>query len=552
MEKVEDYTNKVGYSERNPDTAIEPRLSLQWFLRMQHFADIALPPVVNGEMKFYPQKYVNTYKNWLENIQDWCISRQLWWGHRIPAYYYNDNDDYVVAATREEALKLAQQKAPKVTDADLRQDEDALDTWFSSWLWPVSLFDGINNPGNEEINYYYPTSDLVTAPDIIFFWVARMIMAGEEYMGKYPFKNVYFTGIVRDKLGRKMSKSLGNSPDPIELIDKYDADGVRMGMMLSAPAGNDILFDEALCEQGRNFNNKIWNAFRLVKGWQVGCVSDEVIAANKTAVRWMDAKLKQANEEMQDHFSKYRINDALMTVYKLFWDEFSQWYLEMVKPAYKDGQQLPIDSETYEATLRFFETLLKMLHPFMPFITEELWQALYDRKAGESIMRDQLVLGALPAEDKQLLADIEQVKQVVSGVRTVRSLKNIAPKEQLELQVVGKNRFEVYNDVIMKMANLKAITVVETKDSMASAFMVDTDEFAVPLGDLIDVNAEIEKMEAQLAHLEGFLAGVLKKLSNERFVQNAPEAVVAMERKKQSDAEEKIAALKESISALKK
>jgi valyl-tRNA synthetase len=551
MEKIEDYTNKVGYSERNPDTPIEPRLSLQWFLKMQHFADIALPPVVNGEMKFYPQKYVNTYKNWLENIQDWCISRQLWWGHRIPAYYYNENDDYVVATTREEALKLAQQKDPIVTDVDLRQDEDALDTWFSSWLWPVSLFDGINNPGNEEINYYYPTSDLVTAPDIIFFWVARMIMAGEEYMGKYPFKNVYFTGIVRDKLGRKMSKSLGNSPDPIELIDKYGADGVRMGMMLSAPAGNDILFDEALCEQGRNFNNKIWNAFRLVKGWQVAD-SSVCSIANKTAVVWMDAKLKQANEELQDHFSKYRISDALMTVYKLFWDEFSQWYLEMVKPAYKDGQQQPIDRETYEATLRFFETLLKMLHPFMPFITEELWQALYDRKSGESIMRDQLVLGSLPAEDKQLLADIEQVKQVVSGVRTVRSLKNIAPKEQLELQVVGSNRYESYNDIIMKMANLKAITVVETKDSMASAFMVDTDEFAVPLGDLIDVNAEIEKMEAQLAHLEGFLAGVLKKLSNERFVQNAPEAVVAMERKKQSDAEEKIAALKESIAALKK
>jgi len=551
MEKIEDYTNKVGYSERNPDTPIEPRLSLQWFLKMQHFADIALPPVVNGEMKFYPQKYVNTYKNWLENIQDWCISRQLWWGHRIPAYYYNENDDYVVATTREEALKLAQQKDPIVTDVDLRQDEDALDTWFSSWLWPVSLFDGINNPGNEEINYYYPTSDLVTAPDIIFFWVARMIMAGEEYMGKYPFKNVYFTGIVRDKLGRKMSKSLGNSPDPIELIDKYGADGVRMGMMLSAPAGNDILFDEALCEQGRNFNNKIWNAFRLVKGWQVAD-SSVCSIANKTAVVWMDAKLKQANEELQDHFSKYRISDALMTVYKLFWDEFSQWYLEMVKPAYKDGQQQPIDRETYEATLRFFETLLKMLHPFMPFITEELWQALYDRKSGESIMRDQLVLGSLPAEDKQLLADIEQVKQVVSGVRTVRSLKNIAPKEQLELQVVGSNRYESYNDIIMKMANLKAITVVETKDSMASAFMVDTDEFAVPLGDLIDVNAEIEKMEAQLAHLEGFLTGVLKKLSNERFVQNAPEAVVAMERKKQSDAEEKIAALKESIAALKK
>ena len=554
MEKVEDYTNKVGYSERNPDTPIEPRLSLQWFLKMKHFADIALPPVVNGEMKFYPQKYVNTYKNWLENIQDWCISRQLWWGHRIPAYYYNDNDDFVVAETREEALKLAQQKDATVTDADLRQDEDALDTWFSSWLWPVSLFDGIRNPGNEEINYYYPTSDLVTAPDIIFFWVARMIMAGEEYLGKYPFKNVYFTGIVRDKLGRKMSKSLGNSPDPIELIDKYGADGVRMGMMLSAPAGGDILFDEALCEQGRNFNNKIWNAFRLVKGWQVAPVDvcGNTVAANQIAVRWMDAKLKEANEELKDHLSKYRINDALMTVYKLFWDEFSQWYLEMVKPAYKDGKQLPIDAETYEATLRFFETLLKMLHPFMPFITEELWQALYDRKPGDSIMRDQLVLDTLTADEQQLLADVEQVKQVVSGVRTVRSLKNIAPKEQLELQCVGRNRFEAYNSIIMKMANLKNISVVEEKDPTASTFMVDTDELAVPLGDLIDVKAEIEKMEAQLKHLEGFLAGVQKKLANERFVANAPEAVVAMERKKQSDAEEKIAALKDSIAALRK
>ena len=555
MEKVEDYTNKVGYSERNPDTAIEPRLSLQWFLKMQHFADIALPPVLNGEMHFYPQKYVNTYKNWLENIQDWCISRQLWWGHRIPAYYY-DEEKFVVAETIDEALELARKESGNnaLTANDLRQDEDALDTWFSSWLWPVSLFDGINHPGNEEISYYYPTSDLVTGPDIIFFWVARMIMAGEEYMGKYPFKNVYFTGIVRDKLGRKMSKSLGNSPDPLELIDKYGADGVRMGMMLSAPAGNDILFDEALCEQGRNFNNKIWNAFRLVKGWTVAedsvcCCST---ATNKLAVRWMEAKLRQANEELKDHFAKYRINDALMTVYKLFWDEFSQWYLEMIKPAYKDGKQQPIDRETYEATLRFFETLLKMLHPFMPFITEELWQALYDRQPGESIMRDQLLLGALTAEDQQLIADIEQVKQVVSGVRTVRSLKNIAPKEQLELQCVGHNRFERYNDIIIKMANLKAINVVEQKDAMASTFMVDTDELAVPLGSLIDVNAEIEKMEAQLKHLEGFLAGVQKKLSNERFVQNAPEAVVAMERKKQSDAEEKIAALKESIAALKK
>ena len=555
MEKVEDYTNKVGYSERNPDTAIEPRLSMQWFLSMQHFADIALPPVLNGEMHFYPQKYVNTYKNWLENIQDWCISRQLWWGHRIPAYYYNEPGDsvaeekFVVAETREEALKLAQQKNPKITDADLRQDEDALDTWFSSWLWPISLFDGINNPGNDEINYYYPTSDLVTAPDIIFFWVARMIMAGEEYMGKFPFKNVYFTGIVRDKLGRKMSKSLGNSPDPIELIEKFGADGVRMGMMLSAPAGNDILFDESLCEQGRNFNNKIWNAFRLVKGWQVADIAQP--EASKTAVDWFDAKLKAVNEELQDLFSKYRISEALMAVYKLFWDEFSSWYLEMVKPAYIDGQAQPIDQQTYDATLRFFDVLLKMLHPFMPFITEELWQALYERNAGDSIMRESLKLAAPTADEQKLLADIEQVKQVVSGVRMVRNQKNIAPKEALELQAVGANNFAKYDAVVTKMANLSAIHVVAEKDATASAFMVGTDEFAVPLGNMIDIHAEIEKQEAQLKHLEGFLAGVMKKLSNERFVANAPEAVVALERKKQSDSEEKIAALKESLAALR-
>ena len=549
MERVEDYTNKVGYSERNPDTAIEPRLSLQWFLKMKHFADIALPPVMNNELKFYPEKYKNTYKNWLENIQDWCISRQLWWGHRIPAYYYNDQDDYVVAVNREEALKLAQQKDPKVTDADLRQDEDALDTWFSSWLWPISLFDGINNPGNEELNYYYPTSDLVTGPDIIFFWVARMIMAGYEYVGKMPFKHVYFTGIVRDKLGRKMSKSLGNSPDPIELIEKFGADGVRMGMMLSAPAGNDILFDESLCEQGRNFNNKIWNAFRLVKGWQVADV--EQTEAGKTATQWFDAKLKAANEELQDLFSKYRISEALMVVYKLFWDEFSSWYLEMVKPAYVNGQPQPIARKTYEETLRFFDILLKMLHPFMPFITEELWQALYERKEGESIMRESLKLAAPTAEEQQLLNDMEQVKQIVSGVRMVRSQKNIAPKEQLQLQAVGQNAYAAYNAVVTKMANLSAIDVVNEKDATASAFMVGTDEFAVPLGNMIDVAAEIEKMEAQLKHLEGFLAGVQKKLSNEKFVANAPEAVVAMERKKQSDSEEKIAALKESIAALK-
>jgi valyl-tRNA synthetase len=549
MERVEDYTNKVGYSERNPDTAIEPRLSLQWFLKMKHFADIALPPVMNNELKFYPEKYKNTYKNWLENIQDWCISRQLWWGHRIPAYYYNDQDDYVVAVNREEALKLAQQKDPKVTDADLRQDEDALDTWFSSWLWPISLFDGINNPGNEELNYYYPTSDLVTGPDIIFFWVARMIMAGYEYVGKMPFKHVYFTGIVRDKLGRKMSKSLGNSPDPIELIEKFGADGVRMGMMLSAPAGNDILFDESLCEQGRNFNNKIWNAFRLVKGWQVADV--EQTEAGKTATQWFDAKLKAANEELQDLFSKYRISEALMVVYKLFWDEFSSWYLEMVKPAYVNGQPQPIARKTYEETLRFFDILLKMLHPFMPFITEELWQALYERKEGESIMRESLKLAAPTTEEQQLLNDMEQVKQIVSGVRMVRSQKNIAPKEQLQLQAVGQNAYAAYNAVVTKMANLSAIDVVSEKDATASAFMVGTDEFAVPLGNMIDVAAEIEKMEAQLKHLEGFLAGVQKKLSNEKFVANAPEAVVAMERKKQSDSEEKIAALKESIAALK-
>ena len=550
MERIEDYINKVGYSERNPDTAIEPRLSLQWFLKMQHFADIALPPVMNDELKFYPAKYKNTYKNWLENIQDWCISRQLWWGHRIPAYYY-DEEKFVVAETAEEALKLARKESgnTNLQLSDLKQDEDALDTWFSSWLWPISLFDGINNPGNEEIKYYYPTSDLVTGPDIIFFWVARMIMAGEEYMGTFPFKNVYFTGIVRDKLGRKMSKSLGNSPDPIELIEKFGADGVRMGMMLSAPAGNDILFDEALCEQGRNFNNKIWNAFRLVKGWKVADI--EQAEAGKIATAWFEAKLKQTNAEVEDLFKKYRISEALMAVYKLFWDEFSSWYLEMVKPAYINGEPQPIDKATYDKTLEFFEILLKMLHPFMPFITEELWQHLYDRKDGESIMKVSLKLDAPTKADEELAAQIENVKQIVSGVRMVRNQKNIAPKEQLDLQVVGKNDYADFDAVTIKMANLKSINVVTEKDATASAFMVGTDEFAVPVGDMIDVEAEIAKMEAQLQHLEGFLAGVKKKLSNERFVANAPEAVVALERKKQSDSEEKIAALKESIAALK-
>ena len=554
MERVEDYVNKVGYSERNPDTAIEPRLSLQWFLRMQHFADIALPPVMNGEMNFYPAKYKTTYKNWLENIQDWCISRQLWWGHRIPAYYYNDEGDFVVAETAEEALELARQKSgnSNLQAADLRQDEDALDTWFSSWLWPISLFDGINNPGNEEINYYYPTADLVTAPDIIFFWVARMIMAGEEYMGKYPFKNVYFTGIVRDKLGRKMSKSLGNSPDPLMLIDKFGADGVRMGMMLSAPAGNDILFDEALCEQGRNFNNKIWNAFRLVKGWTVDPTGGSQPDASKTAVAWFDAKLKEASAEMDDLFSKYRLSEALMVVYKLFWDEFSSWYLEMIKPAYVDGKPQPIDQTTYDATLGFFDKLLKLLHPFMPFITEELWQALYERSAGDSIMRDCLHLSLPTEEERELMSDIENVKQIVAGVRTVRNQKNIAPKEALTLQAIGSNVFEQYNSVLSKMANLQAIEVVQEKSADSTAFMVGVHEFAVPLGSMIDIEAEIAKAEAQLKHLEGFLAGVRKKLQNERFVANAPEAVVALERKKESDSLEKIASLKDTIAELSK
>ncbi len=546
MEKVEDYNNKVGFSERT-NVPIEPKLSTQWFLSMQHFADEALPPVMDDEIMFYPSKYKNTYRHWLENIKDWCISRQLWWGHRIPAYYYTTEEgkkDVVVAETAELALEEARKKNANLSAGDLEQDSDCLDTWFSSWLWPISLFNGILDPDNEEMKYYYPTSDLVTGPDIIFFWVARMIMAGYEYKGKMPFKHVYFTGIVRDKLGRKMSKSLGNSPDPLVLIDKYGADGVRMGMMLSAPAGNDILFDESLCEQGRNFNNKIWNAFRLVEGWEVADGTQP--EANKIAVEWFNAKLRQANAEIDDLFKKYRISEALMTVYKLFWDEFSSWYLEMVKPAY--GQ--PINKTTYEATLKFFENLLKMLHPFMPFITEELWQHIYERKDGESIMRDKLEISAPTGEDMKLIEDIESVKQIVAGVRTVRNQKNIANKETLSLQCVGENALKDYDSVVGKMANLTSIDVVTEKDCTAAAFMVGTLEYAVPLGDMIDVAAEIEKMEAQLKHLEGFLAGVSKKLSNERFVANAPEAVVALERKKQSDSMEKIAALKESISSL--
>ncbi|MBR4381169.1 MAG: valine--tRNA ligase [Bacteroidaceae bacterium] len=546
MEKVEDYTNKVGYSERNPDTAIEPRLSLQWFLKMEHFAEIALKPVMEGEMHFYPQKYVNTYKNWLENIQDWCISRQLWWGHRIPAYYYDTDDDFVVAETPEDALKLAREKTGNnnLQLSDLRQDEDALDTWFSSWLWPISLFKGINNPGNEEIKYYYPTSVLVTAPDIIFFWVARMIMSGEEYMGTYPFKDVYFTGIVRDKLGRKMSKSLGNSPDPLELIDKYGADGVRMGMMLSAPAGNDILFDDALCEQGRNFCNKIWNAFRLIQGWEVADI--EVPEASEIAMKWFESKQNAVALEVADLFSKYRLSEALMAVYKLFWDEFSAWYLELIKPAYLQ----PIPRKVMEKTIEFFDNLLHLLHPFMPFISEELWQHITERKEGESLMVSPMQ--PVGKVDENLLKQVEAVKEVISGVRAIRVQKNIAQKEQLTLQVVGTNPVADFNSLLNKMCNLSNIEIVDNKSDGASSFMVGTTEYAVPLGNLIDAEAEIARMEKELKAKEGFLKGVLAKLNNERFVANAPEAVVALERKKQHDAESIIASLKESIAALKK
>ena len=545
LEKVEAYTNKVGFSERT-NVPIEPKLSMQWFLKMQHFADMALPPVMNVELKFYPAKYKNTYKNWLENIKDWCISRQLWWGHRIPAYFLLEGG-YVVAATPEEALALAKEKTGNadLKLEDLRQDEDCLDTWFSSWLWPISLFDGINNPGNEEINYYYPTSDLVTGPDIIFFWVARMIMAGYEYEGKMPFKNVYFTGIVRDKLGRKMSKSLGNSPDPLDLIEKYGADGVRMGMMLSAPAGNDILFDDALCEQGRNFNNKIWNAFRLIKGWEVSA-EVPVPEASELAIRWFEAKQNEVAAEVADLFSKYRLSEALMAVYKLFWDEFSSWYLEMIKPAY--GQ--PINRKVYEATIGFFDNLLHLLHPFMPFITEELWQHLCDRTDGESLMVSPLSMSALVDED--IIREFEVVKEVISNIRSIRLQKNIAQKETLELQVIGENPVVAFNAVIMKMCNLSSINIVENKADGAASFMVGTTEYAVPLGNMIDVEAEIARMEAELKHKEGFLQGVLKKLGNEKFVNNAPAAVLEMERKKQADAESIIKSLKESIAALKK
>ncbi len=546
LDKTEAYTNKVGYSERT-NVVIEPKLSMQWFLKMEHLAQIALEPVMKDDIKFYPAKYKNTYSHWMENIKDWCISRQLWWGHQIPAYFLPEGG-YVVAATPEEALEKAKEKTGNsaLVMEDLRQDEDCLDTWFSSWLWPISLFDGINNPGNEEINYYYPTSDLVTAPDIIFFWVARMIMAGYEYQGVMPFKNVYFTGIVRDKLGRKMSKSLGNSPDPLDLIEKFGADGVRMGMMLAAPAGNDILFDDTLCEQGRNFCNKIWNAFRLIKGWVVD-ENVESPEAAKLAVRWFEAKQNGVAAEMADLFSKYRLSEALMAVYKLFWDEFSSWYLEMIKPAYGQG----IDRATYDATLAYLNNLLHLLHPFMPFITEELWQQMAERnvESGESLMVSPIKMD--DHFDKEVVNQFEVVKEVISNIRSIRLQKNIAQKEELELQIVGENPVAEFNAVIRKMCNLSVMDVVDSKVDGAVSFMVGTTEFAVPLGNMIDAEAEIARMEAELKHKEGFLQGVLKKLSNEKFVSNAPDAVIEMERKKQADAESIISSLKESIAALK-
>ncbi|SBW00083.1 valine--tRNA ligase [uncultured Dysgonomonas sp.] len=542
LEKAEAYTNSVGYSERT-HVPIEPKLSMQWFLKMENLAKPALDAVENDTIKFYPAKFKNTYRHWMENIKDWNISRQLWWGHQIPAYYLPEGG-FVVGETPEKALAEAQKINPSLQMEDLRQDEDCLDTWFSSWLWPISVFDGINHPDNEEINYYYPTNDLVTGPDIIFFWVARMIMSGYEYRNKACFENVYFTGIVRDKEGRKMSKQLGNSPDPLDLISKYGADGVRMGLLLTAPAGNDIPFDEALCEQGRNFNNKIWNAFRLVKGWEVDKNIEQPESA-KIAIEWFENILAKTTAELDDSFGKYRLSEALMAVYKLFWDEFSSWYLEMVKPAY----QQPIDAKTYEATLGFFDSLLRLLHPFMPFITEELWQALTERKEGESIM-----VSDMPKEsssDNELLEAFEKVKETIAGVRTIRLQKNIPNKEELSLEVIGGYN-TAFDSVISKMGNLTSIKTVSEKDVTAVSFLVGTTEFSVPLGNNIDIEAELEKLNEELVYLEGFLKSVANKLSNEKFVANAKPEIVENERKKQADAESKIKTIKESIANLSK
>ena len=545
MEKVEPYTNNVGYSERT-GAAIEPKLSMQWFMSMEEIAKPATRAVMEDAIKFIPAKYKNTYRHWMENIKDWCISRQLWWGQRIPAYYL-PKGGYVVAETAEQALEMARAKTgdATLTASDLRQDEDVLDTWFSSWLWPISVFDGIRNPHNPEIEYYYPTSDLITAPDIIFFWVARMIMAGYEYRGEKPFGNVYFTGIVRDKLGRKMSKQLGNSPDPLDLIAKYGADGMRVAMMLSSSAGNDVMFDEALCEQGRNFGNKIWNAYRLINGWTV----DETLAQsdnNALAVEWFRNAFAKALAEIEDNFSSYRISEAFMRIYKLFWDDFSGWYLEMVKPAYGS----PADRKTIDATRHYFDMLMRLIHPFMPFVTEEIWQDLAPRAKGESIMY--APAPAVEQWDEALLTRFELVKEAITDIRNVRKQKNIAQKQPLTLKVIADENYPAaYAPVIVKMGNISAIETVTEKDPAAAAFIVKTTQYFVPLGDNIDREAETKRLTADLEYLEGFLASVMKKLSNERFVNSAPEKVVANERAKKADAEAKIAAIREQLAALK-
>jgi valyl-tRNA synthetase len=547
LAKIEDYTNKIGCSERT-DAVIEPKLSMQWFMKMEDISKPALEAVMSDGVQFHPAKFKNTYKHWMENIQDWCISRQLWWGHRIPAYYIGSTNDYVVAKTKEEALKLAMEKTGKeLTMDDIHQDEDVMDTWFSSWLWPMAVFDGIRNPESEEINYYYPTNDLVTAPEIMFFWVARMIIAGYEYKGDLPFKNVYYTGIVRDKLRRKMSKSLGNSPDPIELMKIYGADGVRVGMLLCSPAGGDLLFDESLPEQGRNFTSKIWNAFRLVHNWEVDEKLEQPEWA-KQGIEWFSARLNQVIETLNDHFDKFRLSDALMTVYRLFWDDFSSWFLEVIKPAY----QTPCDAKSYEEITALFEKVLKVLHPFMPFITEEIWHLIRERDEKDCIMLAQWP--EVEAYDATMLEAFEDVKAAIAEIRTVRKERNIAMREAMELKLIeGKNGYNTrFDAVLAKLGNLTGIEQVSDKVENAASFMVRTTEFFVPLGDKIDVEAELKKLEEELKYNKGFLTGVMKKLSNEKFVSGAPEKVVELERKKQADAEAKIKALEEQIAALKK
>jgi valyl-tRNA synthetase len=544
--KVEDYNNKIGRSERT-NAIIEPRLSLQWFMKMKELSQPALDAVENGDVQIHPAKFKNLYRHWMENVRDWCISRQLWWGHRIPAWYY-DIDEFVVAGNISEALEMARKKSGRssLNASDLRQDEDVLDTWFSSWLWPITSFDGINDPENADIKYYYPTNDLITAPEILFFWVARMIIAGYEFRGEKPFNNVYLTGLVRDQQRRKMSKSLGNSPEPIDLIEKYGADGVRVGMLLCSPAGNDLLYEDSLPEQGRNFANKIWNAFRLVKGWNVDDLTDQP-DSSKVAVKWMDEVMKKSINEIDLNFRKFRISEALMITYKLFWDEFSGWYLEIIKPEY----QKPVDRITYDATVVLFDKLLKIIHPFMPFITEEIWHLLLDRKDGESLMMNRLP--EVKKYNKNLIIRFESIKETISAVRTVRKSKDIPNKETLNLLVRSdKDGFDSeFLPVICKLCNLSEVLFIEEKQEGAASFMVGTTEYFIPMGGELDIEGELTKIQEDLDYNKGFLINVMKKLENERFVQNAPANVLALERKKKSDAESKIKSLKERMKELK-